>query len=44
VEIAVGSVVVTRKNAHNRYLVASDLADRPTPMPWRAKNPIIQFA
>jgi hypothetical protein len=44
-EITSPSVVVTiDKRAHNPYLVASGLADQPTPMPWLgAKKLIIQF-
>ena len=35
VEINAASVVVTLdKRAHNPYLVASGITDRPTPMPW----------
>jgi hypothetical protein len=35
VEVREGDVVVTvDKRAHNPYLVASGLADEPTPMPW----------
>ena len=35
VEVTSASVVVTiDKRAHNPYLVASGLADQPTPMPW----------
>jgi hypothetical protein len=46
VEVTAASVVVTLdKRAHNPYLVASGLADRPTPMPWFGdKKLIIQFA
>jgi hypothetical protein len=46
VDIEAGRVVVTLdKRAHNPYLVASGLADKPTPMPWLAKKQlIIQFA
>ena len=46
VEITGSSVVVTLdKRAHNPYLVASGLADRPTKMPWFGdKKLIIQFA
>jgi hypothetical protein len=35
VEVREGDIVVTvDKRAHNPYLVASGLADEPTPMPW----------
>jgi hypothetical protein len=35
VQIADEQVIVTLdKRAHNPYLVASGLADHPTPMPW----------
>jgi len=46
VEVAASSVVVTLdKRAHNPYLVASGLANQPTPMPWfGGKKLIIQFA
>ena len=46
VEVTTASVVVTLdKRAHNPYLVASGLADQPTPMPWFGdKKLIIQFA
>ncbi len=46
VEVTAASVVVTLdKRAHNPYLVASGLADQPTPMPWFGdKKLIIQFA
>jgi hypothetical protein len=46
VEVADTSVVVTLdKRAHNPYLVASGLAERPTPMPWFGdKKLIIKFA
>jgi hypothetical protein len=46
VEINESSVVVTLdKRAHNPYLVASGLTERPTPMPWFGeKKLIIQFA
>ena len=45
VEVTTSSVVVTLdKRAHNPYLVASGLADQPTPMPWfGGKKLIIQF-
>jgi hypothetical protein len=29
-----GVIVTLQKHAHNPYLVASRLTDRPTPMPW----------
>jgi hypothetical protein len=46
VDILASSVVVTLdKRAHNPYLVASGLTDRPTPMPWFGnKKLILQFA
>ena len=46
VEVTATSVLVTLdKRAHNPYLVASGLADQPTPMPWFGdKKLIIQFA
>lgn len=46
VEVTATTVVVTiDKRAHNPYLVASGLADQPTPMPWFGnKKLIIQFA
>ena len=46
VEIAATSVVVTLdKRAHNPYLVASGLTDRPVPMPWFGnKKLVFQFA
>jgi hypothetical protein len=46
VEVTASSVVVTLdKRAHNPYLVASGLADQPTPMPWFGdKKLTIQFA
>ena len=46
VEIDARSVMVTLdKRAHNPYLVASGLADHPTPMPWFGnKVLVIQFA
>jgi hypothetical protein len=46
VEITATSVVVTLdKRAHNPYLVASGLTDRPTPMPWFGdKKLILKFA
>jgi len=37
--------VTLDKRAHNPYLVASGLADQPTPMPWFGGTKlIIQFA
>lgn len=46
VEITTDAVVVTLdKRAHNPYLVASGLTDRPVPMPWFGnKKLILQFA
>jgi hypothetical protein len=46
VDVTATSVVLTLdKRAHNPYLVASGLADQPTPMPWfGGKKLIIQFA
>lgn len=46
VDIEASRVVVTLdKRAHNPYLVASGLADKPTPMPWLGnKQLVIQFA
>jgi hypothetical protein len=46
VDITATSVVVTLdKRAHNPYLVASGITDRPTPMPWFGnKKLILQFA
>jgi hypothetical protein len=46
VDIETNRVVVTLdKRAHNPYLVASGLADKPTPMPWLGnKQLVIQFA
>jgi len=46
VEITATSVAVTLdKRAHNPYLVASGLTDRPVPMPWFGdKKLILQFA
>jgi hypothetical protein len=39
-----GVIVTLDKRAHNPYLVASGLADHPTPMPWFGnKTPIIRF-
>jgi hypothetical protein len=39
-----GVVVTLDKRAHNPYLVASGLADRPTPMPWFGnKQLVIRF-
>ena len=38
-------IVTLDKRAHNPYLVASGLADQPTPMPWfGGKHLVIQFA
>ena len=46
VEITATSVVVTLdKRAHNPYLVASGITDRPTPMPWfGGKKLVLKFA
>src|SRR5208283_5796817 len=46
VEIETARVIVTiDKRAHNPYLVASGLADRPTKMPWFGnKQLLIRFA
>lgn len=46
VEISSSSLIVTLdKRAHNPYLVASGLTDRPTPMPWLGnKNLVLRFA
>ena len=46
VEVTAASVVVTLdKRAHNPYLVASGLTDKPTPMPWfGGKKLTIRFA
>jgi hypothetical protein len=46
VDVTANSVIVTLdKRAHNPYLVASGLADQPTPMPWfGGKKLTIQFA
>lgn len=46
VEIEAGRVVVTiDKRAHNPYLVASGLTDKPAPMPWFGnKKLVIRFA
>lgn len=46
VEIGPKSVIVTLdKRAHNPYLVASGLTNRPTPMPWFGNKSLsIQFA
>jgi hypothetical protein len=46
VEITTDAVVVTLdKRAHDPYLVASGLTDRPVPMPWFGnKKLILQFA
>ena len=45
VDITATSVVVTLdKRAHNPYLVASGITDRPTPMPWFGnKKLVLQF-
>jgi hypothetical protein len=38
-------IVTLDKRAHNPYLVASGLADTPTPMPWYGnKRLILRFA
>jgi hypothetical protein len=38
-------IVTIDKRAHNPYLVASGLADRPTKMPWFGnKQLLIRFA
>jgi hypothetical protein len=44
--VADNEVTVTlNKRAHNPYLVASHLADQPTPMPWFGDKPLrIRFA
>jgi hypothetical protein len=40
-----GVVVRLDKRAHNPFLVASGLADQPTPMPWFGNRPLlIRFA
>ncbi len=46
VEVTATTVVVTiDKRAHNPYLVASGLADQPTPLPWFGNKKLtIQFA
>jgi hypothetical protein len=46
VEVETGRVIVTMdKRAHNPYLVASGLADKPTKMPWFGdKQLLIRFA
>jgi hypothetical protein len=36
-----GVVVTLDKRAHNPYLVASGLADDPTPMPWLGNKPLM---
>lgn len=36
-----GVVVTLDKRAHNPYLVASGLADEPTPMPWLGNKPLV---
>ena len=33
-------IVTLDKRAHNPYLVASGLADQPTPMPWFGNKPL----
>jgi hypothetical protein len=33
-------IVMLDKRAHNPYLVASGLADHPTPMPWFGNKPL----
>jgi hypothetical protein len=38
---ATGVVVTLDKRAHNPYLVASGLADEPTPMPWLGDKPLV---
>jgi hypothetical protein len=38
---ATGVVVTLDKRAHNPYLVASGLADEPTPMPWLGNKPLV---
>ena len=46
VEITDGQVIATLdKRAHNPYLVASGLAEKPTPMPWFGnKKLVVRFA
>jgi hypothetical protein len=46
VQVEKAAVVVTLdKHAHNPYLVASQLADQPTPMPWFGGRPLyIRFS
>ena len=46
VDVETSRIVVTiDKRAHNPYLVASGIADRPTPMPWLGnRHLVIQFA
>jgi hypothetical protein len=46
VQVEEAAVVVTLdKHAHNPYLVASQLADQPTPMPWFGDRPLyIRFS
>jgi len=46
VEVQTENVVVTLdKRAHNPFLVASGLADKPAPMPWCGnKKLLIRFA
>ena len=42
VQIGDKEVIVTvDKRAHNPYLVASGLADHPTPMPWFGNKPLV---
>ena len=36
-----GVIVTLDKRAHNPYLVASGLADEPTPMPWFGNKPLM---
>jgi hypothetical protein len=38
---ATGVVVTLDKRAYNPYLVASGLADEPTPMPWLGNKPLV---
>ena len=46
IDIETSRIVVTiDKRAHNPYLVASGIADKPTPMPWLGNRQlVIQFA
>ena len=46
VQVEEARVIVTLdKRAHNPYLVGSQLADQPTPMPWFGNRPLlIRFA